>query len=145
MTSRRIRGANLFIRKRPNATTAYAPLIGLEASDDEDIIQVADEPFATDAKARAILMRDVMALHLGAGDRPPVAIDTAYKLIADRRALASTAPVGVFGEVERERDQAQLERWSVVIARAGGGSPWRRIGIGRATTAATAVVPAIAC
>ena len=32
MTSRRIRGANLFIRKRPNATTAYAPLIGLEAS-----------------------------------------------------------------------------------------------------------------
>ncbi len=119
-------------------------VIGHEASDDEDILQVADEPFATDAKARAILMRDVMALHLGAGDRPPVAIDTAYKLIADRRALASTAPVGVFGEVERERDQAQLERWSVAIARAGGGAPWRRIGIGRATTAATAVVPAIA-
>ncbi len=32
VTSRRIRGANLFIRKRPNATTAYAPLIGIEAS-----------------------------------------------------------------------------------------------------------------
>jgi exodeoxyribonuclease V gamma subunit len=119
-------------------------VIGLEATDDDDERDVADEPFVTEPKARAIVLREVIALHVGAGDRPAMAIRDAYERVATRRGLASAAPVGVFGEVEVERDLAQLERWAEAIAAAGGGAPWRRIGIGRATTAATAVVPGIA-
>ena len=102
---------------------------------DEDGADREDEPFDVTPRDRAAVLREVFALHLGAGGQAPLPLDVAYEKIRRRRALAGQAPLGLFGDAARHRDLERLERWQKELTKRGAlGGPWQRIGFGRATT-----------
>jgi exodeoxyribonuclease V gamma subunit len=118
-------------------------VLRLDETDDEDPVDRADEPFATANADRAEHLRDVFARHLGALGAAPVSLDDAMAAAARARILAGRAPVGVFGEVERERDLDLMRRWSRELTKLGGKAPWRRIGFGRSAGAGCVRQPPI--
>lgn len=111
-------------------------VLRLDALDmDEDGAQREDEPFDVAPRDRAAVLREVFALHLGAGGQRPQSLEWAYEAVRKRRTLAGQAPLGLFGEAARRRDLDRLGSWRDDLEERGAlGGPWHRIGFGRATT-----------
>lgn len=115
-------------------------VLRLDDDEDEDLIRREDEPFGTGSAERAGLLRDAFALHLGATGDPARPVDAAYDAALRRRLLAGHAPVGVFGDAERQRDLETLAAWSAELA----GTPsWRRVAFGRASAPGCELGPPI--
>jgi exodeoxyribonuclease V gamma subunit len=115
-------------------------VLRLDDDDDEDLIRREDEPFGTGSAERAGLLRDAFALHLGATGDAACPVDAAYDAALRRRLLAGHAPVGVFGDAERQRDLETLTAWSAELD----GTPsWRRVAFGRASAPGCQLGPPI--
>jgi exodeoxyribonuclease V gamma subunit len=115
-------------------------VLRLDDDDDEDLIRREDEPFGTGSAERAGLLRDAFALHLGATGDAARTVEAAYDAALRRRLLAGHAPVGVFGDAERQRDLETLTAWSADVASASG---WRRVAFGRASAPGCELCPPI--
>lgn len=83
-------------------------VLGLDELPDDEAIEHSDEPFDVDAKARALVLREVLASHLREPDRDLAAI---YDGVVADLELRGQFPVGVFGSAARGKDLDTLRAW----------------------------------
>jgi exodeoxyribonuclease V gamma subunit len=80
--------------------------VGLDDTEEEDVLAREDEPFETEARNETLLLRDVL---LGAKGRP---LADAYDGAVEERELRGMGPTGLFAKSERETHLEVLEAWS---------------------------------
>jgi exodeoxyribonuclease V gamma subunit len=97
-------------------------ILGLE-EDEEDVLAVEDEPFATAFPAEVGFLRRVVTEALVRGLDPYAW----YEEQAHRQELRGAAPTGVLGEVERARQRELVATWLGQLAPAGAAPPAARI------------------
>ena len=96
-----------------------------ESQSDDELADREDEAFATGALDRTRRLREAMIRALLASEAVPslAAVGAQYDEISLREELAGRAPAGVFGEAERERHAAILNRWTEQLGRVANGGP----------------------
>jgi exodeoxyribonuclease V gamma subunit len=105
-------------------------VLGLAELADEEAIEHSDEPFDVDAKARALVLREVLATHLREPDRELAAI---YDGVVADLELRGQFPVGVFGTAARGKDLDTLRAWRKELGPIEVGSAMR-LAFGRSTS-----------
>lgn len=87
-------------------------LLGLEEVEEGDARERQDELFATPRLDTLLRLRRVFLESVrGETDRQALSFEGAYDLLAGRLSRAGQAPLGVFGEVEREAHLEALVQW----------------------------------
>jgi exodeoxyribonuclease V gamma subunit len=101
-----------------------------EGESDDELADLEDELFSTDARDRSTRLREAMigAVLASAGAPSPEAVAARYDEISLREELAGRGPAGLFREAERTRHAAILNKWSEQFGGlAGGGSLRSRV------------------
>jgi exodeoxyribonuclease V gamma subunit len=114
-------------------------VLGLDELPDEAVVDHSDEPFEIDPPIRAVLLRDALVAQL---HDPRSDAGTRYDAIVGDLELRGQFPVGVFGEVARDRDLRTLEQWRAELGPIAVGSA-TRFAFGRSTAKVAVLRPAI--
>jgi len=113
-------------------------VLGLDELPDEAVIDRSDEPFHVDRPARAMLLREVLAMQLRSGGDPGAAYD---EIVAELE-VRGQYPVGVFGEAERALDLNTLAAWRDTLGPVAMGAA-TRLAFGRSSSRAAELLPAL--
>lgn len=105
-------------------------VLGLAELADEEAIEHSDEPFDVDAKARALVLREVLADHLR---DPSGDLEALYDRVVADLELRGQFPVGVFGTAARKKDLKLLQRWRTELGPIEVGAAMR-LAFGRSTS-----------
>ena len=105
-------------------------VLGLDELPDEEAIEHSDEPFDVDAKARALVLREVLATHLREPDRELTGV---YDAVVADLELRGQFPVGVFGSAARGKDLDTLRAWREQLGPIAVGAA-TRLAFGRSTS-----------
>jgi exodeoxyribonuclease V gamma subunit len=97
-------------------------ILGLE-EDEEDVLAVEDEPFATSFPVEVGFLRRVLAEALVSGLDPRAHHDEQARL----QELRGAAPTGLLGELERARQWERIATWLGQLAPGGGAPPAARV------------------
>jgi exodeoxyribonuclease V gamma subunit len=81
--------------------------VGLDETEDDDVLARESEPFETDLRDETLLLREVLL----AASEDRTSLDEAYDAVVRERELRGTGPSGIFARGEREDHIATLEAW----------------------------------
>jgi exodeoxyribonuclease V gamma subunit len=101
-----------------------------ESESDDELADLEDELFSTDARDRSTRLREAMigAVLASAGAPSPETVVARYDEISLREELAGRGPAGLFRETERTHHAAILNQWTEQLAQiAGSGSLHGRV------------------
>jgi exodeoxyribonuclease V gamma subunit len=96
-----------------------------ELDGDEEALDRADEPFATDRGGRAVLLREIVLRVIAAGEPVPTwqAALATLQALAQRQELSGAGPTGFFAAAERPALAAILRGWLGELVGHAGGQP----------------------
>jgi exodeoxyribonuclease V gamma subunit len=85
--------------------------LGLDETDDDDVLARESEPFETDYREETLLLRDVLLGAVARGEP----IEVAYDAVVRDRELRGLGPTGVFAQGERADHIRALATWKAAL------------------------------